>query len=441
MPTTASGADTIQPTREVPRQELRRVVAASMIGSALEWYDFSIYGTASALVFSHIFFPDLDANTGMLATLATFAVGFCARPLGGLFFGYIGDRYGRKLVLLATIMLMGAATLLIGLLPTYAQIGIWAPVLLLVLRLVQGFGSGAEQAGASLICTEFAPRNRRGFVGSLAFAGIILGTLCAAGVFALITRLPEEALQAWGWRIPFLLSIVVVAVGIYIRFGIGESPVFEEVRKTGEVPKNPLSDAVRSEGRRILAVLGLRIGENGTSYLVSVLALSYVAKNLRLGETVSTQAMVVASLVGLAMVPFWGWLSDRVGRRVVYRGTALFLTLFAFPFFWLLDTRSPALVYLAFTLAMTIGVWGMYSVQAAYFPELFRARHRYSALTISKEVGAVLGGGLAPIVGAWLLLWAGGGWALAAYITVLGAISFASTFAVPETRDHDITVG
>ena len=420
--------------REVPPKELRRVVAASMAGSALEWYDFSIYGTASALVFSGLFFPSLDANAGLLASLATFAVGFCARPIGGLFFGYIGDRYGRKVVLLATIMLMGIATVLIGALPTYGQIGIWAPILLLVLRVLQGFGSGAEQAGASLICTEFAPSHRRGLLGSLAFAGIILGTLLAAGVFTLITHLPEAALHAWGWRVPFLLSVVVVAVGIYIRFGVDESPIFQQVQASGEVVTNPISGAMRQEGRRILTVLGLRIGENGTSYLVSVLALSYVAKNLGLGKSVSTQALVVASLAGLVAVPFWGWLSDRIGRRPVYQATALFLTLFAFPFFWMLDTRQPVLVYIAFTLAMSIGVWGMYSVQAAYFPELFRARHRYSALTISKEIGAVLGGGVAPTVGAALLAWAGGGWALAAYVAVLAGISFLSTFFVPETK-------
>ncbi len=441
MPTASSAMSTQHSTREVPPKELRRVVAASAAGSALEWYDFSIYGTASALVFSQLFFPGLDSKTALLATLGTYAVGFCARPLGGLFFGYIGDRYGRKLVLLSTVLLMGAATLLIGLLPTYSQIGVWAPALLLLLRVLQGFGSGAEQAGASLICTEFAPRDRRGFVGSLAFAGIILGTLFAAGVFALITRLPDEALLSWGWRVPFLLSIVVVAAGVFIRFGIGESPVFEEVKKSGEVARNPLKEAVRGEGGRILAVLGLRVGENGTSYLVSVLALSYVSKDLGLGKTVSTQALVIASFVGLAAVPFWGWLSDRVGRRIVYRCCALFLTVFAFPFFWLLDTREPALVYVAFALAMSVGVWGMYSVQAAYFPELFRARHRYSALTLSKEIGAVLGGGLAPILGASLLLWAGGGWALAAYIAVLGTISFTSTFLVPETKGCDLTVG
>jgi MFS transporter, MHS family, metabolite:H+ symporter len=441
MPTATSDISANHPTREVTPQELRRVVAASVAGSALEWYDFSIYGTASALVFSDLFFPGLGAKGGLLATLGTYAVGFCARPVGGLFFGHIGDRRGRKVVLLATVTLMGLSTFLIGLLPTHASIGVWAPVLLLVLRVLQGFGSGAEQAGASLICTEFARRERRGLTGALAFAGIVLGTLLAAGVFALITRLPDDALLSWGWRIPFLLSALVVAAGLYIRFGVGESPVFEEVRKTGEITRNPLRDAVRGEGRRILAVLGLRVGENGTSYLVSVLALSYVASNLHLGKTVSTQALVVSSLVGLVMVPFWGWLSDRVGRRVVYRGAALFLTLFAFPFFWLLDSRVPVLVDLAFTLAMTVGVWGMYSVQAAYFPELFRARHRYSALTISKEIGAVLGGGLAPILGASLLLWAGGGWALAGYITVLGAISFTSTFFVPETKGCDITVG
>ncbi|MCQ4080858.1 MHS family MFS transporter [Streptomyces sp. RB6PN25] len=419
---------------------MRRVVAAAFIGSALEWYDFSIYGTASALVFSDLFFPKVDAKLGLLAAVGTYAIGFCARPIGAVFFGHLGDRYGRKGVLLATIVLMGAATFAIGVLPTYRQIGFWAPVLLLVLRILQGFGGGAEQAGASLVCAEFAPAKRRGLIASLAFAGIILGTLLAALVFSWVANLPQGTLYAWGWCVPFLLSAVVIAIGIYIRVGLRESPAFEHVKEADDVASNPIGDAVRSEGRRILSVLGLRIGENGTSYLVSVLALSYVAHTLRMGGPVGAQALVVSSAVGLVLLPFWGWLSDLVGRRPVFRYTALFLALFAFPFVWLLDTRVPWLVYSAFTLAMTVGVWGMYSVEAAYFPELFRARHRYSALAISKEIGAVLGGGLAPVLGAALLLWAGG-WALAAYIVVLGGISFASTFTVPETKGRDLTAG
>jgi MFS family permease len=425
----------------VEKKDLHRVIVASIAGSAMEWYDFSIYGTASALIFAELFFPGLDKVTALLAIFATYAVGFVARPFGGLFFGRVGDRKGRKFVLVSTVLLMGISTLLIGLLPTYDQIGAWATGLLVVLRLLQGFGSGAEQAGASLIVAEFAPKETRGFYASLPFAGIIIGILLAAGMFSVVQQMPHELFMKWGWRIPFLFSAVVIAVGIIIRMRVKESPVFEEMKRKKLASKQPVRDLLRYSRKNLIVACCLRVGENGTSYLYQVFALSYLAKVLLVDKSIGTLGLIIAAAVSVFTIPLIGYLSDRLGRRVMYRITALIAALWAFPAFWLFNTMDSTLIVLGMVVAISLGAFGMYSVQAAYFPELFDARYRYTGIAVSKEFAALASGGIAPFVAAALLSCSENHyWPVAAYVVLLAAISFVATFFAPETRNSEISI-
>ncbi|RFU44431.1 MFS transporter [Paraburkholderia sp. DHOC27] len=419
----------------VTGKDLRRVIGASVAGSAMEWYDFSIYGTASALIFSDLFFPGLSKAAGLLAIFGAYAAGFLARPFGGLFFGWLGDKYGRKSVLVATVLLMGGSTFCIGLLPTYDEVGVWAAALLVVLRLLQGFGAGAEQAGASLIVSEFAPPARRGFYAALPFAGCIVGILLANAIFTAVQHLPKEAFLSYGWRIPFLFSAAVVVVGIVIRMRVKESPVFEEIKKTGHASKRPVRDLMTEARGTLLVAFCLRVGENGSSYLYQVFALSYLTKVLLVDKSVGTIGITIAAALAVITIPLMGWLSDRFGRRLMYRIVALFTCLWAFPAFWLFSTQDPVLIVLSMAIAIGVGVFGMYGIQGAYFPELFSARYRYTGIAVSKEFAAVASGGIAPFIAAALLSWAHGAfWPIATYIVVLAGISFIATFFAPETR-------
>lgn len=417
------------------KKELRRVIMAGVSGSAMEWYDFSIYGTASALIFSEIFFPELDKLTALLATFGTYAVGFLARPVGGLFFGRIGDLYGRKVVLFTTILLMGISTFLIGLLPTYQSAGIVSPILLIVLRLLQGLGSGAEQAGASLIVAEFSPNKKRGFYAALPFAGIIVGILLAAIIFSFIQLLPEEIFKKSGWRIPFLASIIIIITGVLIRSKISESPVFEKLKREGHYEKQPVKALLKESKKRLLVACGLRVGENGTSYLYQVFALSYLTKILLIDKAIGTMGLMIASVLSMLTIPLIGHLSDRFGRRLMYQITSFIALIWAFPAFMLFNTHNSLLIVLSMTVAISLGAFGMYAVQGAWFPELFAARYRYTGIALSKEFTSVIAGGIAPFVATGLLkLSAGGYWTISVYITVLAGISFVSTFFAPETK-------
>jgi MFS family permease len=323
-----------------PASSRSRVVLASAVGSALEWYDFFIYGTAAALVFNELFFPKLDPTVGTLAAFATFGVGFFARPFGGIVFGHFGDRLGRKPMLVMTLLLVGIATFLIGLVPTYEQIGVWAPVLLVMLRLVQGFGAGAEYGGAVIFAVEYAPEGKRGLFGSWAPIGVTMGNLMAAGVFALVTMLPKEEFLAWGWRIPFLLSALLVAFGLYIRLSIAETPVFSRVAETRKPLKAPVVDAIRRHPRSFLVVIGARLAENGLGYLFPVFGLNYVVQQLGMPKSTALFGVIVSQFLSLLTIPLFSALSDRIGRRPVYLGAALFSAAWAFPFFMLCETKE-----------------------------------------------------------------------------------------------------
>jgi MFS family permease len=421
------------------RTPLARVAFASAVGSALEWYDFFIYGTAAALVFNQAFFPKFDPAVGTLAAFATFGVGFVARPFGGLFFGHFGDRLGRKPMLVATLLLVGVGTFLIGLLPTYARAGVWAPAALVVLRLVQGFGAGAEYGGAVIFAVEYAPPGRRGVYGSWAPIGVVVGNLLAVGVFALVGLLPHEQFIAWGWRLPFLISIALIAVGLYVRARVAETPIFRDVTGRRQPIPLPVVEAIRRHPRSFLVVIGARLAENGLGYLFPVFGLSYIAGTLHLPREVGLLGVLLGNAFAIAGVAYFSWLSDRVGRRPVYLGGALFSAAFAFPFFWLVNTRSPALIVLAFVGAMAIGGAAMFGPQAAYFSELFGPRLRYSGFAFARELGSILAGGPAPFLSGLLVLWMGGKpWGVALYIIALSLLTAAAIWIGPETFTADL---
>jgi MHS family metabolite:H+ symporter-like MFS transporter len=431
------------PVREADDPEyatnLRRATLASTVGSALEYYDFALYGLASALIFSQLFFTDLDPAVGLVASFATFGVGFVARPLGGLFFGTIGDKLGRKWVLVITILLMGGASTLVGLLPTYETIGLWAPILLVFLRLCQGFGAGAEQAGSTVLMAEYAPVKRRGFYAALPFIGIQGGTLLAAMVFVYLGTIPEDVLLGWAWRIPFLASILLILVALFIRMRLRESPTFIELEKHEQISEHPMREIFGRSLRSVLRGFGLRMAENGGSYLFNSLAVAYATGTIMVDRSIGPVAVAVGSLIGMVSVPFAGHLSDRFGRVPVYRFGAAVMLLLAFPGWWLISLGQSWLVIVVIALGIGFGVNAMLGPQCAMLPELFGNKHRYLGVAVTREFSAVIAGGLAGVLGAILIAAFDGSWVpLGVYTFVLAAITFGTTFIAPETRGRDL---
>lgn len=420
-------------------ESIRKVALASFIGTTIEWYDYFLFGTAAALVFNQLFFPNVDPLIGTLAAFATFAVGFVARPLGGAIFGHYGDRIGRKAMLVLTLLIMGIATFLIGLLPTYETIGIWAPILLVVLRLLQGFGVGGEWGGAVLMAVEHSPGGRRGFYGSWPQMGVPAGLLLSTGVFAIFSSLPNEQFLAWGWRVPFLLSILLVAVGLYIRLAILETPAFRQVQETQTEARMPIMDVLRTNLKGVLLVIGMRIAENGSFFIFSVFVLSYATEQLGLARSLVLAGVMIAASIQLFAVPVWGALSDKIGRRPVYLFGAAFTLLFAFPSFWLINTQATILVWLAIVLALAVGHAAMYGPQAAFLPELFGTRVRYSGIAFSRELASVVAGALSPFIATALLAWAGSYWPVAVYLAAMALITIVAVYLAPETFQSDIT--
>lgn len=421
---------------------LRRATLASGIGSALEYFDFALYGLATALIFNVLFFPQEDPAMATVAAFATFGVGFVARPFGGLFFGVLGDKFGRKMVLVITILLMGGASTLIGVLPTYETAGLWAPALLVVLRLLQGFGAGAEQAGATVLMAEYAPVQRRGFFSALPFVGIMAGVLLAGLVFSLLTMLPESALMTWGWRVPFLASFLLIVLAVVIRARLQETPTFVEMEKHEQVAQKPVRELFRTGFPGVLVGIGLRMGENGGSYMIQGLALSFFVTVVGPGadKSLLTWGVTIGSLIGMITVPVFGALSDRWGRRVVYRAGALFLLAYSFPAWWALTLGSYPIAIAVIAIGIGVGVCAMLGPQCAMLPELFGSRHRYLGVAMAREISAVLAGGLAGVLGAYLIAVTDANWiVLAVYMAVLATITVASTFLVPETVRRDLT--
>ncbi|MEA3009459.1 MAG: hypothetical protein QOJ91_1151 [Sphingomonadales bacterium] len=418
---------------------LRRVVLASMIGTTIEWYDFFLYGAAAALVFNKLFFPSFDPFVGTLLAFATYAVGFVARPLGGIVFGHYGDRIGRKRLLMLSLVLMGLATILIGLLPTYGQIGIWAPAGLIALRLVQGFAVGGEWGGAVLMAAEHGDSARRGFWASWPQAGVAAGSLLSAGVLALVARLQSDSdFLAWGWRVPFLLSAVLVALGWYIRHRVEESPMFEKALEEVEAPpKLPAMDVLRERPRAIVLGAGLRVGENISYYILTVFSLTFLVDVAAETRGLALEALLIGAAVQFFAIPLFGRLSDRIGRRPVYAFGALGLAAFGFAFFPMLASGSAALIVLAIVVGLVLHS-AMYGPQAAFITELFPTRIRYSGVSIAYQLTAIFAGSLAPLVALWLYRTYGSAVPVAIYVAVACLISGVTALLARETKGVEL---
>ena len=416
---------------------IRRVVVASFIGTTIEWYDFFIYGTAAALVFPALFFPEFSPLAGTLASFATFAVGFLARPLGGVIFGHYGDKIGRKAMLVATLLIMGTATFLVGVLPTYQSIGVLAPILLVLLRLVQGLGLGGEWGGAVLMAVEHSPPEKRGLNGSWPQMGVPAGLVLGTGVFALISMISGDAFDVWGWRIPFLLSILLIGVGLFIRLNIYESPAFSRVRESGTEARMPIVDVLRIYPKNVLLGVGSRIGIDVAFYILAVFSLSYLTTNLGVPRSIGLIAISIAALIEVLTIPLFAAISDRVGRKPVLIGGSVLLGVWTFPFFYLLQTRSPLLIILATIVGISVAHAAVYGTQASFYAELFGTRVRYSGASLSYQLAGIFGGALAPIV-ATVLVAAGGAQLVAAYTGVLCLLSVICYFLAAETFRNDI---
>ncbi|KAA5612212.1 MHS family MFS transporter [Rhodovastum atsumiense] len=424
---------------ELTTRQLRRVVAASFAGALLEWYDFFIFGTAAGLVFGRLFFPASDPGTATIAAFATFGVGFFARPIGGLVFGHYGDLVGRKATLIATLLITGGSTFLIGVLPTYHDVGLLAPALLVMLRLIQGFGLGGEYGGAALMTIESAPAHRRGFLGSLPQTAASAGIMLATGVFALCAGTMSEAtFLSWGWRVPFLLSAVMLVVGMLIRLHVEETPDFRAARAREAVAPAtratlPIVLLLRHHPRNIVLALGARLAETVSSNTVNAFGIAYVATQLGRGRDLPLTGMLIASAIGIVTCPLFGLLSDRVGQRKIYLAGAMATLLLIFPFFALLGREEAALVCLAFILVYNLGPTAMFAVQPTLFAQMFGTRVRYTGLSFAYQMSAILGG-LTPLIAAWLLgLGEGLPWLVAGYVALVALLSFICVLLIRET--------
>jgi MFS family permease len=412
---------------------LRRAVIASVVGNTLEWYDFFLYGTAAALVFGRLFFPaGTDPMVGTLAAFAGYAIGFIARPLGGLVFGHLGDRQGRKVALVWTLSIMGFATFAIGLLPVYATAGIWAPVLLVALRLLQGVAAGGEWGGAVLMTTENAPAGRRGFYGAWSQVGVGGGFILSALVFYLVQQLPEADFLAWGWRIPFLLSVAIFGVGIYIRFSVQESRDFQEAAERTGVPHQPILELFRRHPREMLVGIGARLAEMGGSHLMIVFSLAY-GKFVGAPTDVLLLGVALAMAADAGMMLVFGALSDRYGRRRIYLFGIVTMAAFGYPFFLMIASQSTALILLALLVGNGVCHAAMIGVQPALFTELFPTELRYSGLAVAHEVSSVVVGA-APLIATALFAHYQSAVPVAIYLAVLCLLSAISVLCARPAR-------
>lgn len=409
----------------------RRALIASLIGSSIEWYDFFLYGTVTALVFAKRFFPSSDPHVSLLQAYATFAIPFFIRPIGGIVFSHFGDRFGRKYSLVATLALMGSATVLIGCVPDYATAGFMAPLCLILLRFVQGLGLGGEWGGALLLAVEHAPPESKGLYGSIPQMGVTVGLLLGTLAVTLVSFLPEESFMAWGWRLPFLASFILVAVGLWIRKGIAETPEFESARKAGAIPKLPIAETFRRHWREVGLAVGLKVVETAPFYIFSTFIISYAVNQGGFNKVQALNAVTVGTAVATLLIPLMGRLSDKVGRKPLYVCGTLAIALFSFPYFKIIAMHSVAML----TLATVVGLGVLWSpvtaVLGTLYSELFSTGVRYTGVTVGYQIGAAVAGGTAPFVATWLLSRSGGDPApVALYMIGACAVSLACVSAL-----------
>jgi MFS transporter, MHS family, shikimate and dehydroshikimate transport protein len=416
---------------------IRKVVVASFVGTTIEWYDYFIFATAAAIVFPQVFFPGFGGTAGTILSYTTFAVGFVARPLGGVVFGHYGDKIGRKAMLVTTILIMGVATFLVGLLPGYETVGVLAPILLVLLRVVQGLGLGGEWGGAVLMAVEHSPDDQRGLNGSWPQMGVPAGLVLGTGVFALASSFSGDAFATWGWRVPFLLSALLVVVGLYIRLSVYESPAFRRVRESNTEANMPIVDVLRVYPKNVLLGVGSRIGIDAAFYILAVYTLTHIADNLGLPQSVGLLAVSIAALVEIFTIPLFASLSDRVGRRPLLIGGAAFMGVWTFVLFALLNTESTFAIIAAIVIGLAVGHAAVYGTQGSFYAELFGTRVRYSGASFSYQISGIFGGALAPII-ATALYPSGGTTLISVYVAAVCVLSIVCYALAEETFQKDI---
>ncbi|WP_339164080.1 MFS transporter [Siminovitchia sp. FSL W7-1587] len=417
----------------------KRVLIASLVGSSIEWFDYFLYGTVAALVFNELFFHADDPAVGLLLAYASFALAFFIRPIGGIVFSHIGDRIGRKKTLVLTLSLMGGATVLMGLLPTYASIGTMAPVLLILLRLIQGLGLGGEWGGALLLAVEYAPKEKRGFFGSIPQMGVTIGMLLGTLTLSLMSLLPEDAFMTWGWRVPFILSAFLVFFGLWIRKGIDETPSFKAAQEKGEIAKLPFVETMRTHWKEVLIAIGGKVVETAPFYIFSTFIVSYATANLGFSRTVTLNAVTIATVVTTLLIPVMGRFSDKVGRKPLYVGGTVLMILYAFPYFWLLHQNSKVLLIVATIVGLGI-IWApITAVLGTMFSEIFKSNVRYTGISLGYQIGAAVAGGTAPLVATALLNAYNNSYVpVALYIIFTSLISLIAIATVRDRKDEEL---